>query len=90
LAIYVTAIRLAGGAGHEHIAWVRWQDVDNPTETGERSRAEMVDWIEEGGEAYVRGGGRTVRVGVVHDDPPYIRTRADEMWTDNLLALPQF
>ena len=29
-------------------------------------------------------------VGVVDANPPYIRTHADGVWTDNLLALPRF
>lgn len=28
-------------------------------------------------------------VGVVHDDPPYLRTQRDGTWNDNLLAIPK-
>ena len=32
----------------------------------------------------------TVKVGVVDATPPYLRTHADGVWTDNLLALPRY
>jgi hypothetical protein len=50
----------------------------------------MVEWINSGGEAFVSSGARVLRVGVVNALPPYIRTYADQVWTDNLLALPRF
>jgi hypothetical protein len=50
----------------------------------------MVDYINEGGRAYVRGNGSTADVGVVDERPPYIRTHANGYWNDNLLALPRF
>jgi hypothetical protein len=89
--IYITAVHMSGGAGHEHIGAVRWR---NPTtgNTGENTRAEMVDWIKnKGGDARVRDdAGNDVRVGVVNATPPYLRTFADGVWTDNLLALPRY
>lgn len=87
--VYVTARHMEGGVRHEHIARVRWT---NPADGsgGENSRAEMVAWITQGGEAYVRDGVRQVRVHVVNANPPYIQTYADGVWTDNLLALPTF
>ena len=87
--IYITAIHLVGGEGHEHIASVRWQTPAND-KSGENTRAEMVVWINEGGQAYVSQGGNTAQVGVVNANPPYIRTYADGKWNDNLLALPQY
>jgi len=50
----------------------------------------MIDFIGGGGQAFVTDGVRSVAVGVVHANPPYIRTYADGVWTDNLLALPRF
>ena len=87
--VYVTAIHLEAGEHHEHIASVRWR---NPADgaSGQSSRAQMVEWIDNGGEARVSDGQREVRVGVVRVSPPYIRTYADGVWTDNLLALPQY
>jgi hypothetical protein len=88
-AAVVTHVRLAGGDGHEHISEVRWA---NPTTgaSGQSSGARMVEWINSGGEAFVSSGARVLRVGVVNALPPYIRTYADQVWTDNLLALPRF
>jgi hypothetical protein len=87
--IYITARHMAGGTRHEHIASVRWR---NPSDgnTGQSTRADMVKWIDGGGEARVRDGNDDVMVGVVKATPPYIRTYADGKWKDNLLALPEF
>jgi hypothetical protein len=89
--VYVTDVRLASGrAGHEHITDVKWRNPAND-ETGQSTRAAMVDWITGGGVAKVADSqGNDVSVGVVNDSPPYIRTHADGVWTDNLLALPRF
>jgi hypothetical protein len=88
--VHIYAVRLAGGSSHQHISNVRWKNPDTDA-TGQTTRAEMVDWIKnKGGKAYVCGGGHLARVLVVNASPPYIRTRADGAWTDNLLALPRF
>lgn len=51
----------------------------------------MVDWIEtDQGRAVVTDGKNTVNVGVVDTTPKYLRTYADGIWTDNLLALPRY
>jgi hypothetical protein len=81
---------MVGGQLHEHIAEVRWKDPGDNT-TGQSTRETMVDWIKnKGGQAYVTDGNVQVAVGVVAATPPYIRTHADGLWTDNLLALPTF
>lgn len=89
--VYITAVHMSGGTRHEHIASVRWM---NPADrrTGQSTRSEMVDWIRNRkGDARVRDRvGHDVRVGVVKVSPPYIRTYADRVWTDNLLALPRY
>jgi hypothetical protein len=90
--VYVTARHMVGGERHEHIAAVRWRN-PNDGKTGENTRQSMVDWIEQKkGDARVTDGTREVRVGVVHPDSgaPYLRTYADKVWTDNLLALPTY
>lgn len=87
--VYVTHIRLSGGTGHEHITNVKWQDTSNNT-SNQMTREQAVDWINHGNRAYVTDGQRTVEVGVVKANPPYLRTHADGKWTDNLLALPRF
>ncbi|WP_105971062.1 DUF3892 domain-containing protein [Streptomyces geranii] len=61
--------------------------------TGDNTRAQLVDWIEnQGGKAYTsdRAGHRTeVAVVTPARGEKYLRTRADWVWTNNLLALPQ-
>ena len=88
--VYVTHIRQAGGNGHEHITDVKWKDPAD-SQVGQTSVAGMVDCIEnKKGVAKVTDGRHTVDVGVVDARPKYIRTYADKVWTDNLLALPRF
>lgn len=92
LAIRITAIRQTGGTGHEHISHLWWT---NPAsgQDGDNSRAQLVDWIEvEHGAAYVANSqGKRADVGVITPSygPKYLRTHADGVWTDNLLALPR-
>jgi hypothetical protein len=82
---------MAGGQQHEHIESVQWR---SPSDTGQSTRQQMVDWLssDQSNQAYVSDGVRTVYVGVVRPQygAPYIRTYADGVWTDNLLALPRF
>jgi hypothetical protein len=87
--VYITQVRLVGGATHAHISQVFWiNPVDN--KTGVSTRDEMVTFLRGGGQAFVSDGVRSVAVGVVEAQPPYIRTHADGVWADNLLALPTF
>lgn len=91
MSIRITAIRLSGGTGHEHIERLWWSEPAT-ADTGDNSRAEIVSWIESGnGVAFVHEGGRRAEVGVVDPNigPKYLRTYADGVWTDNLLALPR-
>jgi len=92
MAIQITAIRLSGGTGHEHIVRLWWTNTYDGS-TGDNSRAEIVSWIEnQNGKAYVEDSrGHRVNVGVVTPTygPKYLRTYADGVWTDNLLALPR-
>jgi hypothetical protein len=87
--IYIYEVHMSGGEGHEHIESVRWRN-PHTGDSGDSLRSQMVWWINEGGKAYVTDGTNTVRVGVVDADPPYIRTYADDVWTDNLLSLPRY
>lgn len=53
MTIRITAIRLSGGQGHEHISRLWWT---NPADgsTSDNTRAEIVAWIEDkNGKAYV-------------------------------------
>jgi hypothetical protein len=89
--VNITEIHMSAAVpAHEHIASVRWR-VSSSGETGQSTRAQMVDWIEGGGVARVRdSAGNEIAVGVVKATPHYIRTYADGVWTDNLLSLPRY
>lgn len=88
--VYVTAIHLVGGSGHEHIAEFWWLDPQDG-KTGKTSRAGMVDYIgNKNGVVKVGGADGPVSVFVVEAQPPYLRTGANKQWTDNLLALPKY
>ncbi|MFL6161796.1 MAG: DUF3892 domain-containing protein [Jatrophihabitantaceae bacterium] len=91
MSIRFTAIRLSGGTAHQHIVRLWWTNPSS-SETGDNSRAQLVDWVEQGGKAYVEDRfGNRVDVGVVTPQvgEKYLRTYADSKWTDNLLALPR-
>ncbi|MDX3187844.1 DUF3892 domain-containing protein [Streptomyces sp. MN03-5084-2B] len=92
MTIRITAIRLSGGQGHEHISHLWWT---NPADgsTGDNTRAGIVDWIEnKNGKAYVEDA-QSHRANVAVRTPAhgskYLQTHADGVWTNNLLALPQ-
>jgi hypothetical protein len=92
MTIRITAIRLSGGQGHEHIVRLWWT---NPADskTGDNTRAEIVSFIEDKhGKAYVediRGNRADVGVVTPRVGAKYLRTHADGKPTDNLLALPR-
>ena len=90
--IYIYAIHtVPPGTHHGHIESVRWRDPDDGR-SGEATREKMVEWLSNpANSAYVCGDSAHIaRVQVVHDNPPYIRTRADEVWSDNLLSLDRY
>jgi len=92
MTVRFTHIRLTGGDKHEHITHLRGVD-DSNSKTFEDTRAAWVSWVEGGGSAYVQDSqGR--RAGIVVVKPnfgaKYLRTVADGVYTDNLLALPRF
>ena len=85
----ITAIRMSGGpyTGHEHIAEVQLSN--SIIYTVDR----IIGFIRAGHTFIVSDGPLTVLVGDVPASPEhraYIRTYADGVWTDNLLALPRF
>jgi hypothetical protein len=92
MSIRITAIRLSGGTSHEHIVHLWWTDPAT-NQSGDDSRSAIVSWIEtKAGQAYVNDGqGHRVSVLVVTPTrgEKYLRTYADGIWTDNLLALPK-
>jgi len=91
MAIQITAVQLDGGLGHEHIARLWW--TSDTQEAGESTRAQIVAWIEDSnGRAYTDDGlGHRAWVAVRTPDrgPKYLQTHADNVWTNNLLALPR-
>ncbi|THA81205.1 DUF3892 domain-containing protein [Streptomyces sp. A0592] len=93
MAIQITAVRLtAGGTTHEHITHLWWTN-QTSGDTGNSTRAQIVDWIEnKSGKAYTSdAAGHRTEVVVVTParGEKYLRTRADGVWTNNLLALPR-
>ncbi|MFF2269297.1 DUF3892 domain-containing protein [Cellulosimicrobium cellulans] len=92
MSLRITHIRLQPGySDHEHIVMYRWVNRETGAQ-GDSDKPAMVAWIDDGGVAYVEQGGSRVRVGVVRPSgrQPYLRTYANETWTDNLLSLPRF
>lgn len=92
MSIRITAIRLSGGNSHQHIVRLWWTDPSSG-DTGDNSRAEIIAWMEtQHGKVYVEdAAGNQVDVGIVTpaSGPKYLRTYADGVWTNNLLALPK-
>ena len=92
MAIRITAIRLSGGTTHQHIVQLWWTSPSSG-ESRNNSRSEIVAWIEDQAlGAYVQdffGHRSPVAVVTPTYGEKYLRTHADGVWTDNLLALPQ-
>jgi hypothetical protein len=90
--IQITAVRLTGGIGHEHITDLMW--CGEATPAGLTSRQGLVDWVSaaSSNRAVILAGPREVQVDVVRpaSEAPYLRARTDGIWTDDLLALPRF
>jgi hypothetical protein len=91
--IEITAIRVEGGAGHEHITDVLWRSA--ATALGQSPRQAIIDWlmVSDQNQAVVVDGSaeiHTVAVVLGPDRPAYLRTRANGVWTDDLLSLPRF
>lgn len=88
--IYITARHMEGGQTLQHIARVKWTQ-PSTGKSGDNPRADVVKWIDGGITARVRDrDGSEVPVHVVHVNPPYLRTNANNESTDNLLSLPQY
>lgn len=89
MTVFITAVHLVAGSGHEHIDSLRW--LDSGTEKSKVfTRAACVDWLTKGNKAYVATEDAKVEVRVVDAHPPYVRTVANNRYTDNLLSLPTF
>lgn len=72
------------------ITHVRWRDVATE-QHGQSTVSCMIEWLQMGGEAFVRG--RHLK-SLVHPfpaaNPTHLRTDADTETADNLLELPEF
>ncbi|GLE53083.1 DUF3892 domain-containing protein [Mycobacterium montefiorense] len=91
MAIRITAVRLTGGATHEHIDHLWWTD-SSTGQTGEGTPADIASRIETHSDtAYVEDGGDMISVGVVQTDSgtKHLRTHNHGVWSDHLLTLPQ-
>lgn len=90
--IQITAVRLDGGNGHEHVTDVMW--TSGATAAALAPSRGIIDWLSADGSnvAFVREGRREVPVEVVRPagGEPYLRARFEGAWTDDLLALPRF
>lgn len=74
---------------HESItAYAYKQDATGAVES--KWKADMVKYLEAGTTAHVDSGASAVAVAVVNANPKYLRTHANNTWTDNLLSLPTF
>jgi hypothetical protein len=91
--IEITEIHMeSGGTTHEHISNLKWKNTTTASE-GQSTRQQIVDWLDiQGNQAVVQGKTTSVFVGVIRpqSEEPYVRTYADGVWTDNLLALPRY
>jgi hypothetical protein len=89
--LYITAVQMSGSTSHERISSVRWLNCSDGT-SNVVPTAGMIEWLEkEGNSARVAGEEKPVAVGVwVTASGKYLRTFANEEWTDNLLSLPRF
>lgn len=95
MSVRVTCITKSGGYHenpHAAISALGWVNEDTGA-TGSSTRLVMYDWIKDkGGYAYVRDArGNEAKVGTAEtaSGTKYVRTYADRVWTDNLLALPE-
>lgn len=95
MSVRITCITKDGGNHanpHAAISTLGWVN-EQSNEKGRSTRLEMYDWIKnKGGVAYVKDRfGNVVKVGTAETagGTKYVRTYADNTWTDNLLALPE-
>jgi Protein of unknown function (DUF3892) len=95
MAIRITCIRKSGGYHadpHHAISDLGWVQ-DGTAKSDTSTRLQVYDWIKnQGGVAYVLDSrGNRAGVGTRENSAgtKYLQTYADQVWTDNLLALPE-
>ena len=93
MSIFIKGVRTepVGNNDHVHITMLRYNEIGNPT-LRDVSKNGLIEWLNgnSNNQAFVKVGQNQVRVYVVPVQPPYVRTVADGIWTDNLLSLPRF
>ena len=93
MSIQITHVRFSGTAKtHQTIVRFRWTETVGGG-TGDNDKPSMVDFVDSKQNTVIVGSGASVvQVGAVHPDGahPYLRTYADNTWTNNLLSLPTF
>ena len=90
MAIRITKVHF-DGPNKTHQAITRFYSIEDGTaNTFDRDKPTMVAWLDSGISAYVASGGSRVPVEVVGDTPPYLRTRANGVLSDNLLSLDTY
>lgn len=94
MSVRITCIRKAGG-DHENpyvaISNMNWINEDNQA-TGTTSRTDMFDFVDGGGEAYVKdsaGNKAKLVARISAGGTKYVQTVADDVKSDNLLKLPE-
>lgn len=92
MAIKCTGRRMSGGNEHEHISHLRWVQ-DGTGSQGINTIAEMIAYVDKQGNQSVyctdKYGGSLAYVQIAtHGSLRYLRTVADNRWTNNLLELP--
>jgi len=94
MAIRITCINKEGGYHddpHHAITHLGWTADDG--KTGKSTRLELYDWLKnKGGSAYVRDGwGNQASVYPRENSAgtKFVQTYADNVWSDNLLSLPE-
>ena len=95
MSIRITCINKSGGYHADphhaisHLAWIN----EGSGKTGKNTRVEIYDWIKnQDGKAYVQDSkGNKAFVGIREhsNGTKYLQTYADQVWTDNLLALQE-
>jgi hypothetical protein len=89
--IEITAVSFGQARAHEHITAVLWRSAC--TSAGHSAGEALIAWLEaSSANQAVVADTDSVHVAVVRsaDHPAYIRAQVDGVWTDDLLALPEF
>lgn len=90
MSIEITHVRYGGEHRMEgEIIGYRWRGIATGTR-GENDTPTLVDWVDNGGNAFVAAGTQQVRLKVIrpHTGSAYLHAHGDEGWTNDLLKLP--